>query len=39
VALGGGQQVRVVAPMQVNVPVGGRVRLRFPPERCRALAN
>ena len=39
VALGGGQQVRVVAPMQVNVPVGGTVRLRFPPERCRALAN
>ena len=39
VALGGGQQVRVVAPMQVNVPVGGRVRLRFPPEHCRALAN
>jgi iron(III) transport system ATP-binding protein len=39
VALGGGQQVRVVAPMQVNVPVGGRVRLRFPPERCRALAH
>jgi hypothetical protein len=31
--------VRVVAPMQVNVPVGGRVRLRFPPERCRALAH
>jgi iron(III) transport system ATP-binding protein len=39
VALRGGQQVRVVAPMQVNVPVGGKVRLRFPPERCRALAN
>ena len=39
VTVGGGQQVRVVAPMQVNVPVGGRVRLRFPPERCRALAN
>ncbi len=39
VALAGGQQVRVVAPMQVNVPVDGRVRLRFPPERCRALAN
>jgi iron(III) transport system ATP-binding protein len=39
VALCGGEHVRVVAPMQVNVPVGGRVRLRFPPERCRALAN
>jgi iron(III) transport system ATP-binding protein len=39
VALAGGRQVRLVAPMQVNVPVGGKVRLRFPPERCRALAN
>jgi iron(III) transport system ATP-binding protein len=39
VAIGGGQQVRVLAPMGVNVPVGGKVRLRFPPERCRALAN
>jgi iron(III) transport system ATP-binding protein len=38
VALAGGQQVRVVAPMAVNVPVGSEVRLRFPPERCRALA-
>jgi iron(III) transport system ATP-binding protein len=34
-----GQQVRVVAPMQVSVPVGGMVRLHFPPERCRALAR
>jgi len=39
VALDGGHQVRVVAPMQVNVPVGAMVRLRFPPDRCRALAN
>jgi iron(III) transport system ATP-binding protein len=39
VALRGGQQVRVVTPMQVNVPVGGTVKLRFPPEHCRALAN
>jgi hypothetical protein len=39
VALGGGQHVRVVTPMQINVPVGGMVRLRFPPDRCRALAN
>jgi iron(III) transport system ATP-binding protein len=38
VALDGGQQVRVVAPMQVNVPLGDIVRLRFPPEHCRALA-
>jgi iron(III) transport system ATP-binding protein len=39
VALNGGQQLRVVAPMQVNVPVGSAVRLRLPPEHCRALAN
>jgi iron(III) transport system ATP-binding protein len=39
VVLRGGQQVRVIAPRQVNVPVGGAVRLRFPPEHCRALAN
>jgi iron(III) transport system ATP-binding protein len=39
VALRGGQQARVVAPMHVNVPVGSAVRLHFPPERCRALAR
>ena len=39
VGLADGQQVRVVAPLQVNVPVGGAVRLHFPPERCRALAS
>jgi iron(III) transport system ATP-binding protein len=39
VALRGGQQARVVAPMTVNVPVGSAVRLHFPPERCRALAR
>jgi iron(III) transport system ATP-binding protein len=39
VALGCGQQVRVAAPTQINVPVGGMVRLCFPPERCRALAS
>jgi iron(III) transport system ATP-binding protein len=37
--LADGQQVRVVAPLQANVPVGGRERLRFPPEHCRALAS
>jgi iron(III) transport system ATP-binding protein len=39
VALRDGQQVRVVAPMQTNIPVGSAVRLRFPPDRCRALAS
>ncbi len=39
VALEDGQQVRVTAPLGVNVPVGGVVRLRFPPEHCRALAS
>jgi iron(III) transport system ATP-binding protein len=39
VALDSGQQVRVTTPRQVNVPVGGSVRLRFPPEHCRALAS
>jgi iron(III) transport system ATP-binding protein len=39
VELADGQQVRVVAPLDVDVPVGGKVRLHFPPERCRALAG
>jgi iron(III) transport system ATP-binding protein len=39
VALADGQQVRVTAPLSVNVPVGGTVRLHFPPENCRALAR
>jgi iron(III) transport system ATP-binding protein len=39
VALRSGAQVRVVAPMQLDVPVGSAVRLHFPPERCRALAS
>jgi len=39
VALADGQQVRVVAPLGVDVPVGEPVRLRFPPEHCRALAH
>ena len=39
VVLRDGQQVRVVAPMQVDVAVGSAVRLRFPSERCRALAG
>src|SRR5215475_14034368 len=37
VGLADGQQVRVLAPLERNVAVGEPVRLRFPPERCRAL--
>ena len=39
IGLADGQQVRVVAPLQVNVPVGQAVQLHFPPEHCRALAS
>ena len=39
VGLADGQQVRVTAPLGVDVPVGGIVRLHFPPEHCRALAS
>src|SRR3954466_95029 len=38
VALNDGTEIRITAPLQVNVPVGGTVRLHFPPEHCRALA-
>jgi iron(III) transport system ATP-binding protein len=31
VSLADGQQVRVTAPLQTNLPVGAMVRLRFPP--------
>jgi iron(III) transport system ATP-binding protein len=39
VELADGHQVRVIAPLQVNVPVGGAARLHFPPEHCRALSG
>jgi iron(III) transport system ATP-binding protein len=39
VALADSQSVRVVAPLSVDIPVGERVRLTFPPESCRALAR
>jgi iron(III) transport system ATP-binding protein len=39
IGLADGQQVRVIAPLQTNVPVGDKVRLHFPPEHCRALAD
>ncbi|MGA8401117.1 MAG: TOBE domain-containing protein, partial [Stellaceae bacterium] len=39
VALDDGQSVRVVAPLAIDVSVGERVRLKFPPESCRALAR
>ena len=39
VALDDGQSVRVVAPLAVDIPAGERVRLKFPPQSCRALAR
>jgi iron(III) transport system ATP-binding protein len=39
VSLGNGDIVRAIAPVNVAVPVGQEVWLRFPPERCRALAQ
>jgi iron(III) transport system ATP-binding protein len=39
VTLADGQSVRVLAPISVDIPVGDPVRLRFPPESCRALAQ
>jgi iron(III) transport system ATP-binding protein len=39
VALDDGQSVRVVAPLTVDIAVGDRAHLAFPPERCRALAR
>jgi iron(III) transport system ATP-binding protein len=37
VALADGQQLRVVTPPAVDIPVGATVKLRLPPEHCRAL--
>ena len=39
VALADGRQLRVAAPLSVDVAVGEAVRLGFPPERCRVLAQ
>jgi len=39
IALADGQALRVVAPLSVDIPAGGPVRLQFSPERCRALAR
>ena len=38
VTLTDGQPLRVVTPLSVDMPVGGRV-VAFPPEHCRALAH
>jgi iron(III) transport system ATP-binding protein len=38
VSLTDGQQLRVLTPLAVDVSVGSAVRLRLPPEACRALA-
>jgi iron(III) transport system ATP-binding protein len=37
VALPDGQQLRVVTPPAIDIPVGTTVKLRLPPERCRVL--
>jgi iron(III) transport system ATP-binding protein len=37
VALADGQQLRVMTPPGVDIPVGATVKLRLPPEHCRAL--
>jgi len=37
VALRDGQQLRVLTPLSVDLPVGSTVRLSLPPQRCRAL--
>ena len=39
VILADGQSVHVVAPLTVDIAVGDCVRLKFPPENCRALAR
>ncbi|HYM71865.1 MAG TPA: ABC transporter ATP-binding protein [Stellaceae bacterium] len=39
IALDDGQMLRVAAPLDIDIPVGNRARLTFPPERCRALAR
>ena len=39
VALDDGQSVRVVAPLDIDIAVGERAHLLFPPERCRPLAG
>lgn len=39
IGLADGQQVRVTAPLDVDVPVGGLTRLSFPPQYCRALSH
>jgi iron(III) transport system ATP-binding protein len=39
IGLSDGQQIRVTAPLSVNIPPGAIVQLRFPPEHCLALAR
>ena len=39
ISLADGQQVRVTAPLDVDVPVGAALRLSFPPQHCRALSH
>ena len=39
VALKDGQQLRVLTPLTIDIAVGSAVRLRLPPEHCRALPS
>jgi iron(III) transport system ATP-binding protein len=39
VTLKDGQQLRVLTALGVDIPIGGTVRLRLPPEHCRALPS
>jgi iron(III) transport system ATP-binding protein len=39
ISLRDGELVRAVAPVDFTVPAGQEVWMRFPPERCRALAR
>lgn len=39
VSLRGGETIRAIAPVDFVVPAGEEVWMRFPPERCRALAR
>ncbi|MEO9335912.1 ABC transporter ATP-binding protein [Mesorhizobium sp. SB112] len=39
VTIKGGETIRTVAPVEVEIPVGNEVWLKFPPENCRALAH
>jgi iron(III) transport system ATP-binding protein len=39
VRLAGGESIRAVAPVEVDIPGGREISVYFPPRRCRALAH